>query len=228
MAPGAGGRLLVPLYIHPSTDPAAWQAVIRHPERVYGVVLNVADGPGTAPEPAFTEVAARLRAAGVRVLGYVDIGYGRRPARDIVRDMLRHRAWYRVDGVFLDQAPSGAALVPRCRRLTRAARRLGARCTVLNHGVCPHPGYARIADVLVTFEGTWSSYCRDAAPGWPSRHRPERFCHLVYGVPADAHERVALMARERGAGVHCAVSHSGMNPWRSAPAVLTQRQESGA
>jgi hypothetical protein len=212
--------LLVPLYVHPGVDPAAWQTVIRHAERLYGVVLNVADGPGTAPDPAFTEVAARLRAARVRVLGYVDIGYGRRAVREVVRDMLRHRAWYRVDGVFLDQAPSGAALVPRCRRLTRAARRVGASRTVLNHGVYPHPGYAQIADVLVTFEGGWPSYCRAALPGWPARHRPERFCHLVYDVPPGAHERVARLARQRGAGVHCAVSGGGANPWRSAPVCL--------
>ena len=31
---------------------------------------------------------------------------------------------------------------------------------VLNHGTAPHPSYARIADVLVTFEGTWATYTR--------------------------------------------------------------------
>ncbi|AEW98145.1 MULTISPECIES: spherulation-specific family 4 protein [Streptomycetaceae] len=219
------GRVLVPLYVHPAEDPAAWSALARDPSELYGVVLNVADGPGAVRDRAYVAAACLLRAAGVPVLGYVDVAYGRRPVRAVVADVCRHRAWYRVDGVFLDQAPAGAGLVRRCRRLVRAARALGAGRVVLNHGVHPDPGYAAVADLLVTFEGPWEVYRRAATPGWARDHRAGRLGHLVYGVPEQAAPLVARTAAERGAVVHCAVPGAGANPWCSPPtAYLTGRR----
>ncbi|MFI1968716.1 hypothetical protein BLA24_11790 [Streptomyces cinnamoneus] len=212
-----GQRLLVPLYVHPATDPAAWQDLVAAAPRLHGVVLNVADGPGHRPDPAFSAAAERLRGAGVRLLGYADTGYGRRPPRSVVADIRRHRRWYGVDGVFLDQVPVQAALVPRYRRLVRVARALGARTAVLNPGTHPDPGYARIADLLVTFEGSWEDYRRAGVPDWTADHPPGRFCHLVHGVPDGRAEQVARTAGRRGAGVHCAVPGTGANPWRSVP-----------
>lgn len=217
---GSGhGRLLVPLYVHPAVDPAAWRALIRAGPLLYGVVLNVADGPGTAPDPSFVAAAARLREAGVRVLGYVDTAYGDRPVRAVVGDLRRHRRWYDTDGAFLDRTASGAGLLGYYRWLVRAARVCAARAVVLNPGVHPAPGYAAFADLLVTFEGSWDAY-RDPAftvPAWTAAHPPGRFCHLVHGVPDPLCGLAARTARIRGAGVHCAVPGSGANPWSSLP-----------
>lgn len=216
-APEARGHLLVPLYVHPSVDPAAWEAPVREPGGLYGVVLNTADGPGPHPDPVFTEAAARLRRAGVPLLGYVDTAYGARSARAVLRDVHRHRRWYTADGVFLDRVASDAALLPRYRRTVRAARLLGATTAVLNSGTHPDPGYARLADVLVTFEGRWEDYHGATVPGWTRAHPPHRFCHLVYGVPEHLGAEAARLAHERGAAVHCAVPGGGTNPWRSVP-----------
>jgi len=126
------GRLLVPLYVHPAVDPAAWRALIRAGPQLYGVVLNIADGPGDTPDPAFVTAAAQLREAGVRVLGYVDTAYGARSVRAVVGDLRRHRRWYDTDGAFLDRTASGAEALRHYRRLTRAARLCGADTVVLN------------------------------------------------------------------------------------------------
>lgn len=145
--------LLIPYYEHPSARPAEWDAIIAAAPRLYGVVLNPASGPGDAPDPAFAEVAARLRAVDVRVLGYADTDYGRRPHADVVRDIARHRDWYRADGVFLDQVAADRAEFGHYQRLATAAWGAGCGTLALNHGTAPHPSYARIADLLVTFEG---------------------------------------------------------------------------
>ncbi|CAM5276368.1 spherulation-specific family 4 protein [Streptomyces abikoensis] len=213
----ASGRLLVPLYVHPAADPAAWAALAAAGPRIRGVVLNAADGPGQRPDPAFAGAAERLRAAGVPLLGYVDTGYGRRAPRAVVADIRRHRRWYGVDGVFLDQVPAHAAPLPHYRRLVLLAKALGARTAVLNPGTHPDPGYARVADLLVTFEGTWEAYRRAGVPPWTADHPPSRFCHLVYAVPPGAADQVARTAETRGAAVHCAVPGDGVNPWRGAP-----------
>ncbi|WP_455361715.1 spherulation-specific family 4 protein [Streptomyces sp. SYSU K21746] len=210
--------LLVPLYEHPADRPEAWEAVIRSAARLFGVVLNPASGPGTAPDPAFAAVARRLRSAGVRLLGYADTDYARRPHPAVVQDLVRHRDWYGTDGVFLDQVSAEPELLPHYGRLTVAARAAGAATVVLNHGVHPHPGYLDLADVLVTFEGPWDAYEPDVVPQWTAAHPPERFCHLVYAVPPGA--PAAALAADRGAAVHCAVPGGGAHPWGTLPYAL--------
>ncbi|WP_367047032.1 spherulation-specific family 4 protein [Streptomyces sp. Je 1-332] len=210
--------LLVPLYVHPAVDPAAWQALVAAAPQLYGVVLNVADGPGAAPDPAFAAASRTLRDAGVRVLGYVDTAYGERPLDAVTDELDRHRAWYGVDGCFLDQVASGRRELRDCRRMVRALRGRGADTVVLNPGVHPAPGYARAADLLVTFEGHWTTYLGSfAAPSWTARHPPEHFCHLVYGVPPALARLAGRTAVQRGAGVHCAVPGAGPNPWTQPP-----------
>ncbi|WP_344022629.1 spherulation-specific family 4 protein [Streptomyces luteireticuli] len=209
--------LLVPLYVHPGAEPGPWERLVRAAPALRGVVLNAADGPGQFPDPSFRAAAVRLRAAGVPVLGYVDTAYGRRPLRAAVADLRRHRRWYEVDGVFCDRVAVEAALLPHYRRLALFSRALGARTVVLNPGTHPDPGYAEVADLLVTFEGPWEAYRTARVPGWTADHLPSRFCHLVYGVPQEWAGLVARTAGRRGAAVHCAVPGNGENPWQTAP-----------
>ncbi|GAA2252783.1 hypothetical protein GCM10010145_20670 [Streptomyces ruber] len=215
--------ILVPLYVHPAVDPVAWQRLVPMADRVYGVVLNPASGPGGQPDPAFVTAARALRSAGVRLLGYVDAGYGERPADAVAADVVRHRDWYAADGCFLDRAPSGADRLTACRRLVRRVRRLGARPVVLNPGVHPAPGYARVADLVVTFEGHWSTYVSAYhRPRWTERHAAERFCHLIYGVPEALVPLAVRTAGERGAAVCGPVTGELPNPWAELTPALAQ------
>ncbi|MFK4102820.1 spherulation-specific family 4 protein [Streptomyces sp. NPDC019531] len=210
-------ELLVPYYEHPSVRPAEWAAIVAAAPRLHGVVLNPASGPGERPDKAFAEIAARLREADVRVLGYADTDYGRRPRPEVVADLARHRDWYGVDGAFLDQVAVGREEFTHYQQLAKAAWRMGCDTLVLNHGTLPDPAYARIADVLVTFEGSWASYRRLAPQPWRGGTNV-RLCHLVHGVPAGVD--LAEPARARGASVHCAVPGTGDHPWGTLPHAL--------
>ncbi|NUK50183.1 hypothetical protein HRW23_09995 [Streptomyces lunaelactis] len=213
--------LLVPMYVHPAVNPDAWQALVLSAPLLYGVVLNIDDGPGTAPDPAFADAVRALRVADVRVLGYADTDYGRRPARLVAQDFERYRDWYGTDGFFLDQVAPDPAGLRHYRRLTRAARARGGRTLALNPGVHPAPGYATLADLLVTFEGDWDTYrAAPAAPSWTAGHPPTRFCHLVHGVPRGLCGLAARTAELRRAAVHCAVPGHGPNPWSALPPAL--------
>ncbi|WNO75019.1 spherulation-specific family 4 protein [Streptomyces sp. AM8-1-1] len=203
--------LLVPYYEHPAEQPGAWDALVAAAPRLHGVVLNPASGPGEAPDAAFAAAALRLREAGVRVLGYADTDYARRPHAEVVRDLLRHRDWYGTDGAFLDQVSADPGALPHYRRLAVAARAAGSASLVLNHGVHPDPGYADLADLLVTFEGPWDSYRALDVPAWTEGHPPDRFCHLVYGAPPGA---------RASAAVHCVVPGTGAHPWGTLPYAL--------
>jgi hypothetical protein len=206
-------NLLLPYYEHPSVRPAEWDAIIAAAPHLYAVVLNPASGPGDRPDEAFVELAARLRAAGVRTLGYVDTAYAHRPRTVVVRDLTQHRDWYATDGAFLDQVASGEAEFTYYRRLATAVRGTLA----LNHGTAPHPSYARIADVLVTFEGPWTSYLHLGPPQWRGG-TDVRLCHLVYGVPRGADLTV------HGADLYCGVPGMGDHPWGTLPHALEPAQ----
>ncbi|MEU3499871.1 spherulation-specific family 4 protein [Streptomyces hundungensis] len=213
--------LLVPLYVHPAEDPVAWRRLTEVADDLYGVVLNVADGPGAAPDQAFLEPARALRSAGVRVLGYVDLDYGARPAAAVVRDIECHRDWYGAEGFFLDRAPADRTGLPFVRQVSRTARRGGATTLVLNPGVHPAPGYLRLADLVVTFEGHWTTYVSAfTRPAWADRQPPERLCHLVYGVPEALLALALRTPGERGAGVCCVVERELPNPWAALPPAL--------
>jgi hypothetical protein len=214
--------LLIPLYVHPAEDPGSWHRLITAADRTYGVVINPANGPGGSPDPAFVSAAGALRAAGARLLGYVDTDYGTRPAAEVAEDAVRHREWYGADGCFLDRVSSAATELPAYRALVRGLRRRGSAPVVLNPGVHPAPGYARLADLVVTFEGSWSVYVTAfSRPDWTLRLPPERFCHLVYGVPEALAPLAVRTARERGAAVSGPVTGGPPNPWAALTPVLT-------
>ncbi|MEV7726302.1 spherulation-specific family 4 protein [Streptomyces sp. NPDC087917] len=214
--------LLVPLYVHPAEDPGAWHRLITGAAATYGVVLNPADGPGERPDPAFAAAAAALRTAGARLLGYVDTAYGARGRAEVIHEMIRHQEWYGADGAFLDRVPATPQELPGTRRLVRSLRRLGATPVVLNPGVHPAAGYVRLADLTVTFEGHWSTYVSAfTRPDWTARHAPERFCHLVYGVPDALVPLAVRTARERGAAVSGPVTGELPNPWKQLTPALT-------
>jgi len=182
--------LLLPLYAHPAEDPHAWRpAALRNAGAT--VIVNVHDGPGEALDPAYEEITAELRTAGVAMLGYVDLGYGRRPFEQVTADVAGWRR-YPVGGVFFDQAPSAVADLPAVSRAVSCVR--GGH-VVLNPGTRPHPAYSPLAEHICTFEGPWPAYLADGGePDWPHA------LHLVYGVPTRLLGEAALRLSRRCAG----------------------------
>ncbi|MET9430334.1 spherulation-specific family 4 protein [Streptomyces sp. NPDC003036] len=194
----------VPGYAHPLLAPAEWAALTRPGAPLHWAVLNVADGPGTRPDPHCLEAAGRLRNAGVKVLGHLDLGHGARPFEELVSDAQRYVDWYRVDGFLLDRCPADRAHLADVRRMAATLEVLLDHADgghlVLGHGGHPHPGYARIAGQLVTFSGSWADYRWSQAAQWTAAHPPERFVHLVHGVPRTHLDEALRIARWQGAG----------------------------
>lgn len=214
-APPAPGRtgLALPGLAHPLLAPGEWAQPLRADVPVHWTVLSVDNGPGTRPDPRCLEAAGRLKNAGRRavpgqphpaglVLGRLDLGHGARPARAVLDEARRYRDWYRVDGWLLHRCPCGPAALPHVTRLTAALRGLleGSAHLVLGHGAHPDPGYAALAEQLVTFLGPWSRYRWAQAPEWTAALPPERFCHLVHGVPRTHLDEALRLARWHGAG----------------------------
>lgn len=209
----------VPGYAHPLLAPAEWAGLTRAATPLHWVVLNVAQGPGVRPDPHCLDAAGRLTNAGVRVLGHLDLAYGSRPFGEVVAEAQRYLDWYRVAGFSLDRCPADRADLPAVRRITATLETLvdGAH-VVLGHGTHPYPGYAEAADQLVTFAGPWSDYRWSQAAEWTAGYPPERFVHLVHGLPRTHLDEAMRVARWQGAGTIFFTDRTGpQNPFEALP-----------
>jgi len=217
--------LAVPAYFHPRTEPASWARLAAlgpahadPPERAAGpflgfAVMNPDSGPGPEADPAYYPEISAVTAAGSRLIGYVDTAYGRRPSGAVLRDLAAYRAWYGLTGVFFDQVSSGAHHLAHYRRLAAGARRIGYDFVVMNPGVTPSPGFAQLADVLVTFEGEWSAYSDYPVAEWMRGYPRERFCHLIHTAEPGALAAARARAVTNHVGVLYATELTGSNPW---------------
>ncbi|MFG2312587.1 spherulation-specific family 4 protein [Streptomyces sp. NPDC048566] len=212
----------VPGYAHPLVAPLEWDGLTRPGTPLHWVVLNVDNGPGARPDPRCLEASGRLRNGGVRVLGHLDTAHGTRPFAETVSDARRYLDWYQADGFLLGRCPSDRSSLSGVRRSVGALRALrpGAHI-VLGHGTHPHPGYAESADQLVTFSGPWSDYRWSQVAEWTADHPPERFCHLVHGVPRRHLEEALRVARWQGAATIYFTDRSDRggrdDPWETVP-----------
>ncbi|MET8679191.1 spherulation-specific family 4 protein [Streptomyces sp. NPDC004647] len=212
----------VPGYAHPLVAPAEWAELTRPETPLHWTVLNVDRGPGVLPDPHCLEAAGRLRNAGVRVLGHLDLRLGTRPFGELISDAHRFLDWYKVDGFYLDRCPSERSALQETRRTVTTLRALleGAY-VVFGHGRHPCPEYADAADQLVTFSGPWSKYRWSQVAEWTADHDPQRFCHLVYGLPRTHLEEAVRIARWQGAGTIYFTDRTdrggGCRPWEALP-----------
>lgn len=209
--------LAVPAYFHPAVRPDHWRWLAEHAAAVRLVIVNIASGPGDRPDEAFLAVIDPLHRAGIRVIGYVDTGYGRRAPQAVLAETGRYQDWYGVRGVFLDQAAAGAEHLGYYARLAGQARAMGAEVVFFNHGTHPVPGYAEHADLLGTFEGTWRAYQQLHVPHWTKSLPPSKFYHVVHSVPAANIPAAWLLAAHRRAGAAYITEHGGANPYDSLP-----------
>lgn len=217
--------LAVPAYFHPAVHPDQWQWLADHAERIRLVILNVASGPGNRPQGDFRAAADLLHRAGVCVIGYVDTGYGRRDPEAVLAETSLYQDWYGVRGVCLDQVASGEEDLGYYARLAGRVRMLGAEVVFFNHGTHPASGYARHADLLGTFEGTWAAYQRLRIPRWARRWPSSKVYHVVHSVPAAQLPAARQLAARHHAGAVYITERGGPNPYDGLPEMSENEPE---
>jgi hypothetical protein len=194
-----GPALLVPAYFAPGAE---WDALALAGPDVGIVVFNPASGPGSQPDTRYNDHLAALRAAGIRIVGYVDTAFGERAAAAVIEDIAHHRSWYAVDGVFLDQVSVDCSQLTYYLQLATEARSRGIQLVVLNPGTQPCACLLGAGDIIVTVENDADTYLDGVVvPDWVRHYPPDRFCHLVHGATgARRLAAVVTAARQRRAG----------------------------
>jgi hypothetical protein len=212
----------VPAYFHPAVARREWSVLADSASSLRFVVLNVHNGVGDETEALYREVADELNGAGVQLVGYIDSRYGTRPVKEMVAEAAAYRDRYGVTGVFLDQAASTLDELSHYETCIVGLRAGGARFVVINPGSHPHPGYADLANVTVTYEGSWALYANMVEPAWVLSRPASRFCHLIYETPHEVAADPMLAMTGRHARTVCLTEGTPPNVWSQLPTVLAR------
>lgn len=222
---GAESSLLhaVPAYFHPAVAPARWRRLLSQAHRIRFVIVNPHNGVGDEVQQRYLTVTGRLHDVGARLVGYIDTAYGERSADDLVAEAVGYQKWYGITGVFLDQCSTTLEMLNVYERYLIALRTAGVRFVVLNPGAHPHRGYIDLANVTVTFEGTWHEYQSFEAPSWVTERPASRYCHFVYGVPPKVARNPMPVLEGKHVGSVCFTDGDLPNPWDRIPPALRGR-----
>src|SRR5262249_25400481 len=112
-------RAFVPAFFSASSG---WAEAIDTRPAPRVMFLNINSGPGTAPDPHFQALVRQAQAAGIAVLGYSSTNYGQRPIGSVETEVRQYRAWYRVNGMFLDVIQGTPGELPYYRALASPIR----------------------------------------------------------------------------------------------------------
>jgi len=166
------------------------------------MILNITGlGAGNAAVPHFQALVRRAHAHGVTVLGYSSTEYGQRPAAAVEADARNYKAWYKVNGMFLDLAAADRGQLPYYRKLATYIHQVNRGSVIwLNPGAYPDPAYLQVANVLAVFEGSYAAYRGLQVPGWVARYRAARFADVIYATPGPDLASAVRLARLRRTG----------------------------
>ncbi|MDQ6671002.1 MAG: spherulation-specific family 4 protein [Chloroflexota bacterium] len=214
-------RLGVPAYAYPHTSSGYWAQLANAAPAVGMVIANPSNGPGTAADPNYVMAIQLIRSRGICLAGYVSTAYGNRPLADVLVDVRSWYDWYRIDGVFVDEVSPTEATWAYYQAIFSFIRTKDTRGrVVLNPGTQAPEQYMEICDVLLSYEGTWTTYQNGYVenPAWVTRYSHTRFWHIVHSCPTAAAMRTTLaLSRTRNAGWLFVTPGSGPNPYERLP-----------
>jgi hypothetical protein len=222
-SPTASGcqSTFVPAYFYSSS---IWdQAIDTSPDPTV-MLLNVDNGVGTSPLSHFQSLVRQAQDAGITVLGYSSTEYGARSIGSVESEISDYKSWYGVNGIFLDLTQGTSGEFSYYQTLANYIRStISGGIVWLNPGSYPDPSFMSIANVVMVFEGSYSSYLSDQVPSWISQYSPSQFAHVLYDTPQSDFASAVNLSRQRRAGHLFVTDLSGSgNPYGALPSYWPQ------
>lgn len=237
-----GQQLAIPAYIYPSgTGATQWSSIASGAPNVGIAIANVVNGPGTSVDSNWATAIQNAHNAGVKVLGYVDTGYfgitGRltrlrdtSTAAWLAQVEIDVNAWYRLygsnlDGIFFDDGlntcgptTGSTAYSDLYGQINQYVKQYhNGALTVVNPGIDVPQCYENTADVLLRFEGSYTSYTTFTPNAWESGYDPHKFMDLVYSATSAQMSDAINRSKNNGAG-YVDVTDAGLpNPYNTLP-----------
>jgi hypothetical protein len=217
-------RLLVPAYIYPAGEGRKqWRRLIDAAGKVdLLLVVNPDSGPGAERNPDYTAVIAEAAGRGVKLVGYVNTGFGQRPAAEVKADVDTWvRLYPRIGGFFLDQQSPDAGHAADYADLGAYARgKIRDALVIGNPGVpCDEAYLARRAADMVCIFAKPDGFDVFELPATLKEYDPSRIAALVYQIADE--EVMRSMLKEaiiKGIGYVYVTDGKWPNPWDQLPA----------
>ncbi|MCC6313923.1 MAG: spherulation-specific family 4 protein [Thermomicrobiales bacterium] len=193
-------QIAVPAYFEESHW---WDEMTQAAPATGMIVLNLYNGPDKPSEywKGRTQAAQR---AGIKVVGYVLTGHGKRDKNLVKQDIRNHFDWFGVDGIYLDETSSAEddKIVDYYREMATYVRQIKPKATVVvNSGYTPDERFMEFADIIENYEYDYDTYLKQKFPSWTLKYAANRFIHVVHSVPGtDAAKQTLDLARQRNAG----------------------------
>jgi hypothetical protein len=228
-------QVLMPLYIYPGKVDGkhAWQPAIDAAKKVPIVVaINPNNGPNNGPpNPDYRQGIKLLKKAGIKVLGYVKTGYGKRSEPEVKADIDLYDRYFQIDGIFLDETGNTKQYLSyynRLQKYIKTRKQLGTRITIVNPGTHIDEGFLRLPiDSILTFEDNNGKNWRDYQPRpYTRKYARHRFALLLHSVKNESQmQREIDLARQRHYG-YVYITNDSMvpdgNPWDTFPSYWEQ------
>jgi Spherulation-specific family 4 len=207
---------LVPAYFYPGPT---WTRAIDSKPAPRVMILDItSSGAGGSPDRNYQATVKRAQAAGIKVLGYSNTDYTRRPAASVETDVRHYRSWYDVTGIFLDEVSSDRAGLPYYRQLAGYVHRMDPGSTVmLNPGRYPDRRYMSIGDIVMVYENSYASFVQLHVPRWVDNYPASKFAYAIYATSGARLTSALRLSERRNAGYVYVTASSGSNPYGSLP-----------
>lgn len=217
--PGPSRTLVAPVsyFRYDKKDAAgrnAWDALIAKKPAL--AMINPGSGPGLGKSDSYATLVARVQAAGIPIFGYVHTKYGNRPLAEVKADILNHKTWYGLKGIFVDTTSNKAEHLAYYTDLCSYIHGLGLKAC-LNPGTQTIEDHAKIADYVMVSEGDLATYNNRTPRVWEINY-PGKMWHCVHTVSASQMPSVVALAKKRGAGLLFVTPDVMPNPYDMPPA----------
>jgi hypothetical protein len=178
---------IIPLYSYPQGQyQSQWEALynLQTLKQVF-VVVNPNNGPGSSSDPNYLNAITILKLKKFKVIGYVSTSYAVRNIAFVKNDINQWFLLYgldNVDGIFLDEVSNDNLNYSYYQNLYNYIKSFGNKEVVLNPGTNVDLNFFRIADKIIVFENSQSSFETFVYNNYLSVDS-YKVCTIVYSVP---------------------------------------------
>ncbi|HWY36577.1 MAG TPA: spherulation-specific family 4 protein, partial [Nitrosopumilaceae archaeon] len=126
------------------------------PNVPFGVIINPASGPGTAPSTEWTNAIMQLKSAGAVVTGYVPTGYGKMTIANVEGMILSYQQFYpnMLDGISLDEVSGSSSNFTYYKTISDYARSIGFSYIGANPGSPIYQGDVPLFNLIEIYESS--------------------------------------------------------------------------
>lgn len=239
-AKGSNQKIAVPAYFDRHND-MIWNRLKDNQRGAVGIaIINQDSGhQRDGEDDQYTIISDGLKANNIDVYCYVSSDYGRNSLAQVKREIDNYYAWYNtnnsIKGIFVDETPGtqdqcsdgNSLFFTYYTELSQYIRGKGGK-VIFNPGNATGRCYMNLADIIVTYEGTYTNYCGWQPTGWECEYPSNRFFHLIHGASGIiTMDKAVKLSQSRNAGyVYVtsrifnpnAVPKEDGNPWFTLPA----------